>query len=262
MYVRYVSWMAGAVLVAAPSIVCAQSAEDVNAANNPLTPKITLNLHDQWAPRLYDLPDDYTNAVLFRGVLPHKLGGSPQILRFTMPVSTVPAADGTTTGAGDLNLFNLWLFKAGALEVGVGPQLTAPTASKDETGTGKWQAGLAGVLIAPQTWGLLGALVTWQHSFAGDSDRPTQNNLSAQPLAMYNLPEGFYLRSTATWNFDLERHHYAIPIGAGVGKVWILGDGQSINAFIEPQWTVAHDGVGQPQFQVFAGVNYQFTIGH
>jgi hypothetical protein len=25
------------------------SAEDVNAANNPLTPKLTFNVHDQWA---------------------------------------------------------------------------------------------------------------------------------------------------------------------------------------------------------------------
>lgn len=242
--------------------VQAQSAEQVNEANNPLTPKITLNLQNQWAPDLYDLPDDYTNAVLFRGVLPHKLFGLPQILRATMPVTTAPARDGgTVTGAGDLNVFDLWLTRHGGMEVGIGPQLTFPTASKDETGTGKWQAGLAGVVIAPQKWGLLGGLVTWQHSFAGDRDRPTQNNLSAQPFIIYNLPDGWYLRSSASWAFDLARDHYVIPIGTGAGKVWLLPDGTSINAFLEPQWTVAHDGAGQPRFQLYAGLNFQFSLG-
>jgi hypothetical protein len=94
-------------------------------ANNPLTPAITVNLQDQGAPKLYDL-DQGANSFLFRGVLPHKLGGLPRIVRFTLPA-------------------------------------------------GKWQAGFAAVGVA--------------------------------------------------------------------------------------QWTVAWDGVGQPQFQVFGGVNMQFLLG-
>lgn len=248
--------------VCVPAFSQAPSSDDVNAANNPLTPKITLNLHDQWAPRLYDV-DDYSNQLLLRGLVPHRIGGTPQLLRFTMPaLVTVPdVPDGTISGVGDLNLLDLFPFKAGDLEIGVGPQLTIPTASKDETGTGKWQGGLAGVLMAPQKWGMLGGLLTWQHSFAGDDDRPTQNNLTFQPFFIYNLPQGYYLRSTATWIFDLERDHYVIPLGAGFGKVWILQGGTTINVFAEPQWTVAHDGAGQPRFQVFAGVNFQFPIG-
>lgn len=136
---------------AGATLCAAQSTDQVNAANNPLTPTITLNLQDQWAPRLYDT-DDYTNSVLFRGVLPHALGGAPQMVRFTMPVVTAPTRpEGTVTSSGDLNLFNLFLFKHGNAQIGVGPQLTAPTAGNDSTGTGKWQAGLAGALIAPQT---------------------------------------------------------------------------------------------------------------
>ena len=44
------------------------SSADTNAANNPLTPKITINFHDQVAPELYDL-DQASNAFLFRGVV-------------------------------------------------------------------------------------------------------------------------------------------------------------------------------------------------
>lgn len=237
------------------------SSADVNAANNPLTPKITLNFHDLWAPSLYD-SDDYTNQFLLRGLIPHKLGGAPQLLRFTMPaLVTVPETpDGTVTGTGDLNLLDLFPFKVGDVEVAVGPQLTIPTASETATGTGLWQAGLGGVLIAPKKWGLLGGLLTWQHSFAGPSARPTQNNLTFQPFFIYNLPQGWYLRSTAIWAFNLETDDYVIPIGAGAGKVWALESGTTVNVFAEPQFTVAHQGAGQPQFQLFAGVNLQFPI--
>ena len=174
----------------APAWAAAQSHEDVNKANNPRTPTLGVNLQDQWAPNLYGSDAD-TNAFLLRGTLPHKLFGIPQIVRATMPFVTAPASDGSNvTGVGDLNLFDLFLFRTGGVELGIGPQLTLPTASHDSGGTGKWQAGLATVTIAPQKWGLLGGLVTWQHSFAGDDDRPTQNNLSAQPFLIYNLAEG------------------------------------------------------------------------
>jgi len=255
------AWVGVAAMVLMPLQVGGQSHEDVNNANNPLTPTVGLNLQDQWAPKLYGSDAD-TNAFLLRGTVPHRLFGMPQILRATVPFVTSPAADGSNvTGLGDLNLFDVFLFKTGGVELGIGPQLTFPTASHDSGGTGKWQAGLATVAIAPQKWGLLGALLTWQHSFAGDGDRPTQNNLSAQPLLIYNLAQGWYLRSTATMNFDLQRGKYSVPLGAGAGKVWVLSDGTTVNVFAEPQWTVAHDGDGQPKFQVFAGVNLQFPIG-
>jgi len=44
------------------------SAEDVNAANNPLTPTITFKIHNLWAPELYDL-DPGSNSFLLSGSL-------------------------------------------------------------------------------------------------------------------------------------------------------------------------------------------------
>lgn len=77
--------------------------------------------------------------MLLRGTVPHKLFGLPQIVRCTMPVATTPNVqpDGTKTGLGDLNLFNLFLLKGLGMELGIGPQLTIPTATRDQTGTGK-----------------------------------------------------------------------------------------------------------------------------
>ena len=236
---------------------------DVNQANNPLTPVITVNFQDQAQPELDDL-DQGSNAFLLRGVLPFKLGGVKQLLRYTLPVVSAPdGKGGTTTGLGDLNVFDVFpfLWKAKRMEFGLGPQFTFPTATKTATGTGKWQAGAVALAVAPRKWGIVGVLLTWQHSIAGDSTRPAQNSLVSQPLVIYNLPSGWYLRSTAGWSFDLEHSNYAIPIGTGAGKVWLLHGGKTVNVFAEPQWTLAHDGVGQPKFQVFAGLNLQFPIG-
>lgn len=250
-----------AIACAVPLAAAAQSTQEMNASNNPLTPSIGANLQDQYVGRAYGLGDEDSNAFLFRGTLPHKLFGRPQILRATMPVVTTPdlPPDGRHTGAGDLNLFDLFLFKSGGVELGVGPQLTLPTASRDEMGTGKWQAGLAGVVIAPQHFGMTGGLVTWQQSFAGDDDRPDVSTLQVQPFVIYNLPQAFYLRSTATMTWNLRNGDYAIPIGLGAGKIWKQGT-TTLNLFAEPQWTVAHDGVGQPKFQVFMGLNLQFPL--
>lgn len=249
---------------ARPALAQTQAShEDVNAANNPLTPKITVNFHDQWAPELYDL-DEGSNAFLFRGVIPHRLGGTPQLFRYTLPVVTAPdGAGGTHTGLGDLNLIELFPFvlEQARMEVAVGPQITLPTASNDFTGTGKWQAGFAVLAIAPRKFGIAGALVTWQRSFAGDADRPTQNGLSIQPLFIYNLPKGWYLRSTGTWNFAFAQDTFAIPLGAGAGKVMVLQSGVTVNVFAEPQFTIGHDGAGQPKFQMFMGLNLQFPLG-
>src|SRR5262245_42207540 len=81
-----------------PTRARAQSSEDVNKANNPLTPTITINLQDQYVDSYYGIPDANANTGLVRGVLPHKLFGWPQILRATIPIVTSPSGplDSTT----------------------------------------------------------------------------------------------------------------------------------------------------------------------
>jgi hypothetical protein len=47
----------------------------------------------------------------------------------------------------------------------------------------------------------------------------------------------------------------------GVGKIWKTVDGATLNLFVEPKGTVAHEGVA-PKLQVFMGLNTQFPLGH
>lgn len=251
-------------LAAAAPAAAQEAHESVNEANNPLTPKITINLQNYYIPDFIDTPGDpHANQFLLRGLIPSDMFGLPQLLRFTLPIATSPdVPDGYVTGLGDLTLIDLFVLpKVGDVTFAVGPVLVIPTATDEQLGSGKWQVGAAGVVVAPQDWGLLGGLVTYQTSFAGVQDREDVNLLTVQPIANVNLSDGWYLRSSATWNFNLENGSSYIPVGAGVGKVFQLEKGITMNAFIEPQYTVWHDGPGAPRWQIFAGLNFQFPIG-
>ncbi|WP_213938799.1 hypothetical protein [Pseudomonas sp. dw_612] len=244
------------------SAFCAQAdnAEEANKSNNPLNLAPGANLQDYYTPRLFDT-NVHTNDALLRGTLPvaaNDFIGVPQLLRATLPISTRPDPhNGYSTGIGDLNLFDIFLIKTEGVQLGIGPQITAPTAEQDELGTGKWQAGLAAVAIDASPRGLLGALVQYQSSFAGDHDRAHVETATMQPFIMHNLPKGWYLRSTGTWTLDLKNNTHYIPIGFGGGKVWKSGT-NIFNAFVEPQWTVERKGDGLPQFTLFAGINVTF----
>ncbi len=84
--------------------------------------------------------------------MPHKLFGLPQILRATMPIVTSPDPR-STTGLGDINMFNLFLFKSGPVELGVGPQLTIDSATDDRARDRQVAGGRRGYCSGPTAMG-------------------------------------------------------------------------------------------------------------
>lgn len=242
-------------------VFCSYSAmaQVQNEANNPLNPRPMISLHDYYVPKLTGLDHSWANQAILRGVVPNKTFGLPQLWRFNLPMMSMHYDKlGHRSGMGDLSLMDIFMSSGNGLSYGLGPLLVIPTASNDFTGQGKWQAGLAGAVVMPQKWGLVGGLVTYQQSFAGDSDRDSVKLMTVQPVVFYNLPEGYYLRSSAVWTFDLKNKTHFMPVGLGLGKVKKLGGHKTVNAFLEPQYSVSTKGVGMPKWQVFAGVNFQF----
>ena len=233
------------------------SAEQMAKANNPLADMNALNLQDSWVPTVNGAPDDHSNTMYVRPVV---VSGK-QIIRATIPISTTPLGNGTyASGLGDINVFDaIKVTGEGATtDLAVGPLLVLPTAASDALGQGKWQAGAAGVAIHSMPGGsVLGALVTYQASFAGDENRSATSILAAQPIVTLSMGGGYYFRSSATWVFDLEQHRALVPFGTGVGRVF-KGLGGVVNVFIEPQYTVYARGAGQPALQLYTGVNLQW----
>jgi hypothetical protein len=242
------------------------STEDIAASNNPLADFIGVNFNEYYATGLYDA-DAVANVLNVQGVyIPVRRHMHLfHIARATLPLATVPV--GVTrydSGVGDLILQDAFKFgRPGAkTEFGVGPLLVVPTASSEALGTGKWQAGVAVVVIRLLDGGnVIGGLATWQTDFAGDEARQGTNLSTFQPTVALALgPSGYYISSSPIWTFDFENHRYLVPFSLGIGKVFKVGK-TIVNVAMEPQFTVYHKGEQQPTVQLFFGLTLQRKTG-
>jgi hypothetical protein len=237
-------------------------ANDTNAANNPAHPLLTVDLWNYFAPSPEGFPGRIGNQGLLRLAVPIDAFGLHQFLRTILPINTTASVQGgPNTGVGDLTIYDWVLFQEHGTTVGVGPLIAAPTARGEAYGSGKWQAGAAGLVVAPRNWGILALVATYQHSFSGNSSSPVGQLASVQPFVIRNLHRGFYLRSSGAWTFDTFHHVKDIPLGFGIGKAWKRSNGDIANLYIEPQYSVFQSGVGSPKWQVFAGATFKFPTG-
>lgn len=226
-------------------------------ANNPLANFKAFNLQNYYVSDLSGLDDQNANTFWLRYAQP--MGN--WLFRGSLPISRVPTGVGTTTsGVGDFSAFLAYLVDTGnpAKSFGIGPQISLPTASEDATGADKYQAGFATVFFdasSPKVqWG---GLLTWQTDIGGDSSAADTSVLALQPFYFFQLGKGLYFRGAPLWVFNLETDDYHIPVGLGIGKVFTSGN-TVYNVFVEPQFTILDRGPGQPEFQLFMGLNMQF----
>jgi hypothetical protein len=234
----------------------ASSESDVATANNPIAPLNAIFFQNYYAPTVYGLPGP-SNLLNLRALI---VGGR-QIVRATFPISSAEDSnDDQQSGLGDLNVFDaIRLTPEKSRDVfAIGPLLVAPTATNRLLGQGKWQAGFAAVGLHSLSEGseVIGIL-TWQHSFAGEQTRSEAQVLTFQPIVVLSIGGGYYVRSSGVCNFDIPNNKNLIPLGAGFGKVFKVGNAV-VNAFIEPQFTAYHNGAGVPAFQLFSGLYFLF----
>lgn len=229
-----------------------------NESNNPITLKTEIILQNFFLPTPQADGGRSADEVLLRLYQPFKVFGIDNIFRAYQPIVTDPLFPaGREAGLGDTTIYDLALHKMNKLTVGAGPLLVLPVANHTNEGYRKWQAGGAVVAVTSGSWGLAGAVVTYQHSFAGDgSRRPTAELVTVQPQVYYNLPHGIYLRSSGIWNINFDAPHVSeIPLGSGVGKVMKLQYGTTMNFYVEPQYSLYQHGNGSPKWQILTGLN-------
>ncbi len=235
----------------------AAHADELAQANNPLAHMKSVALQNYYMGDVTE-SDKALNQFWFRYAQPV----DRWLIRASLPVNTFPTPpDGNTdTGLGDFNVFAAYLLdidKPG-VTFGIGPQVTLPTNTQEGLGTDKWSAGFANVLFnAESKLFQYGYLLTWQTSFAGPGDEPYVNAGALQPFAFLQLGSGWYLRAVPIWMYNFQNDSYNIPLGVGIGKVIISGN-KVFNMYLEPQFSVAHDGPGQAEWQVLCGFNIQF----
>lgn len=246
-----------AVAVVALTLPATTSAKDnsQNEANDPLAPKMAVQVHDYTQPVLSQRPEDGAHQLYLRYLLPHDTLGVDQIARASLPlIANSWGPHGAWNGIGDFTIYDMAIAYLGQTKLGAGPVATAPTASAAALGSGKWQAGVQTVISAAHDWGLSALLSSYQQAFDG-----TLRTLTIQPLLFLNLEGGYYLRSTGISTFNLGQNS-VVPVGLGLGRVFERSDGRLVNVFVEPQYSVVQTGPGVPAFQIFTGVILQFPV--
>jgi hypothetical protein len=232
---------------------------DSNSANTPVEPKLTLEYWNYYAISLNKLNGEAENGE-GRVLIPFKVDGIQQNFHVDPQIVTAPAAkSGPRTGLGDAQIYNFTLTTQDIglpkkVTFGIGPLIAVPTNTGTNFGPNSLQSGAAGAIIAPQRWGLLGVLATYQHTLWGPNSQLT----TVQPNVFYNLDHGYYLRSSAILRFDTYSHTDVVPLGLGAGKVIKLNGGYVLNVYAEAQPSVYRAGVGVPNFQAFTGIKLQF----
>jgi len=210
----------------------------VKQANAPISSILQLRLQDSFTPE-FDGLRGQGNSVTVGVTMPlpkYRLLPLPQLSLLTVPAAiTLPTGP---TGFGDVRFLDIAILDAGhRILWGVGPTFVFPSATRPETGQGKWQLGpAAAIAYSPENW-LVGALVQNPISFAGDPHRPMANAMGLQPFFVYQFSSGWFIRSQPQMVFDWQNDHQLVPLDLGGGRVFQIGR-QTVNCFVEPFWNV------------------------
>ena len=221
------------------------------AAANPITNMISLpfqnNLNMNYGPFNRNV-----NVLNIQPVIP--LAGGRVVTRTIFPIVSIPdfgAESGTlTSGLSDIVFTAFYVPESKGLIWGIGPVFEFPTGGSLR-GSEKWSAGPSFLaLLQPGDW-TFGVLMNNTWSFAGDSDRADVNHMLLNLFIVRQLGDGWYVNSapiiTADWTVDSE-DRWIVPLGAGGGKVVMLGGKLPLNLQTQMYYNVIRPDFG-PEWQ-------------
>lgn len=180
--------------------------------------------------------DRNTNILNIQPVIP--LFGGKIITRTVIPIVSIPdyskESGKLDNGTGLADIVFTAFYKPeskGNLIWGFGPVLELPSGGSTR-GSQKWSAGPSAlVMVQPGDW-TIGALINNVWSFAGEEDRADVNRMLVNAFLVRQLGNGWYVNSapiiTADWTAD-SGNQWVVPLGAGGGKVILLGGKLPLN---------------------------------
>ena len=221
--------------------------------NNPLTDLWSLTFQENYSLIRGDgIEDTYSNTFFFQPALPVPVGKDKDKIFIARPVFPFvrtpvvnPGQAGTVdrheSGFGDMQVFALMgpAVEQGLVR-GIGATFVLPTASRDELGAGKWQAGPALMwFYAGKPW-VYGIVLQHWWSFAGDDDRSHVNRTELQYILRHSFAGGWSLgmgpNIVYDWTADPD-DRLTLPIGLGITKTIRIGK-TPVKFRFEPQYSI------------------------
>jgi hypothetical protein len=143
------------------------------------------------------------------------------------PINPEPVPGKKATGLSDFIHMTMYTPKpTGKLVWGVGGVVSAPTATDDALGSGKWAAGPAVRITYQGEFWTIGAIAGQRWSFAGDSDRADLSSLLIRGSIRRSLRSDWFFVSAplinANWNAE-SGNRWLVPVGGGFGKTFRIG---------------------------------------
>jgi hypothetical protein len=232
-------------------------------ATDPTSPLIQFRIENSFMPESFD-SSGYANTLEIQPVIPWKAPwGQLMITRPTIPFPTPTAnPDGPvsdTAGLGDIDLLHLFITKTKWGAYGLGFNMTFPTATDDRLGSGKWQAGPAGVVVYKgiPKWQIGGLLYNNWSFDTNRSGRENVDKMFIQWLVNYHYEPGWYVGwGDLPWTFNWKNGKQNMPLSAKWGHTTKIGN-QPVDMFVQPFYTTAHEGASG-EYGVKIGITFLF----
>jgi len=192
------------------------------------------------------------NVLNIQPVIP--FAGGTIITRTILPIVRIPdfaSENGTlSSGLSDIVLTTFYVPESQGFTWGFGPVLELPTGGADR-GSQKWSGGPSFVMLTQNVEWTFGVLINNTWSFAGNNDRDAVNHMLLNLFIVRQLGDGWYVNSapiiTSDWKVDSE-NRWIVPLGAGGGKVIMLGGKLPINLQTQLYYNIVRPDFG-PEWQ-------------
>ena len=170
------------------------------------------------------------NITNIQPVIPFELNDEANIIsRTILPVVNYQAAypgDNGASGIGDT--LQSFFYSPKALTKdgwvwGAGVAIQAPTANKEELGSGKWSIGPTAVVLKQSNGWTRGVL--WNHieSFAGQSDRDYVSSTFVQPFLSYTTHTYTTFLINTESSYNQHEAEWTVPVNLAVAQLVKIG---------------------------------------
>jgi hypothetical protein len=249
------------IAVASVKAAAQDNADDLSkAVANPLAALISVPVQGNVDFGGGTADDGTTWSLKIQPVVPFALSDDLTLISRTIAPLTYATdvfPSGNVNGLGDVTqAFYFTPKPEGGVTWGIGPQFLLPTATVPELGTGKYGAGVTGIVVVDADKLTMGALIGQMWSVAGDPTRDDVSLMNFQPFVTYHLENGQSVGVDFETTYDWINDQWTVPINLTYTKVFTIGE-QAMSGVIGVRKYFVAPG-GGPDWGVRAGLTFLF----